>query len=255
MAEEGRILIADDEEVFLHSTADLLRRQGHECDTAQDGPAAIKMLGAKEYDLLIADIRMPGNPELELILDLPKIAAELPVILVTGYPSLRSAIQSVQLPVAAYLVKPFEFDELLAQVQVSIEHIHTYRTIRSARQRMLDLCHDLQSIEQAMSIVPREGSTITVDAFLRLTIGNIAGGLADLKYLTEACVLQDSEQPVCRLFRCPREAMFMESLLETIDVLKDTKKSFKSKELGELRARLEGTVRAEWSCEVREATV
>ncbi len=157
MAELGRILIADDEETFLHSTADLLRRQGHECDTAQDGPAAIKMLVAKEYDLLIADIRMPGNPELELILDLPKIAAGLPVILVTGYPSIRSAIQSVQLQVAAYLVKPFEFDELLAQVQVLISHIHTYRTIRSARQRLLDLCHDLQSIEQAMSIVPREG--------------------------------------------------------------------------------------------------
>ncbi len=85
-----------------------------------------------------------------------------------------------------------------------------------------------------------------MDAFVSLTIGNIAGGLADLKHLTEAFVMQDSEQPVCHLFGCPREAMFMESLLETIDVLKDTKKSFKSKELGELRARLEGTVKAEW---------
>ena len=92
-----------------HVTADLLRKEGYHCDCALDAATAAEMLRSDRYELLIADIKMPGNPQLELIKDLPNIAQDVPVILVTGYPSLNSAIQSVQMPVAAYLVKPVDF--------------------------------------------------------------------------------------------------------------------------------------------------
>src|SRR4030066_2379096 len=121
MADLGRILIADDEETFRNSMADLLRRGGYQCDCAPDAIVAAELLRSNDYDLLIADIKMEGNFELEFIQDLPQIATGMPVILVTGYPSLKTAIQSVQLPVVAYLVKPFEFKELLEQVQKSIK--------------------------------------------------------------------------------------------------------------------------------------
>jgi CheY-like chemotaxis protein len=101
-------LIADDEETFLLSTADLLRREGYHCDCAPDGKRAAEMLGKGEYDLLIADIKMPGNGNLELVREMPRLAEGLPVILVTGYPSLKTAMESFQLPVAAYLPKPVE---------------------------------------------------------------------------------------------------------------------------------------------------
>ena len=94
MSELGRILIADDEETFLMSTADLLRNEGFECDCAPDATSAAQMLRSGDHDLLIADIKMPGNFELEFIRDLPQIAEGLPVILVTGYPTLDTAIQS-----------------------------------------------------------------------------------------------------------------------------------------------------------------
>lgn len=109
MAEKGKILIADDEETFLHSTADLLRREGYDCDIVPDGNRAAEMLGKGEYDLLIADIKMPGNGNLELVREMPRLAEGLPVILVTGYPSLKTAMESFQLPVAAYLPKPVEW--------------------------------------------------------------------------------------------------------------------------------------------------
>jgi len=107
--EMGNILIADDEETFLLSTADLLRREGYHCDCAPDGKRAAEMLGKGEYDLLIADIKMPGNGNLELVREMPRLAEGLPVILVTGYPSLKTAMESFQLPVAAYLPKPVEW--------------------------------------------------------------------------------------------------------------------------------------------------
>ena len=109
MAERGHFLLVDDEETFLYSTAELLRREGYGCDCAPDSATATTMLGNNSYDLLIADIKMPGNAELEFIKALPRIADGIPVILVTAYPTLMTAIQSIQLRVAAYLVKPIDF--------------------------------------------------------------------------------------------------------------------------------------------------
>jgi PAS domain S-box-containing protein len=125
MPEHRRILIADDEEIFLHTTADLLRRKGYECACAPDATSAANLLRDNRYDLLIADIKMPGNGELEFLHALPRLAPGLPAVVVTAYPSLQSAIQSIQLPVTAYLVKPVAFPELLAQVRTALRRIRT----------------------------------------------------------------------------------------------------------------------------------
>src|SRR5262249_46967405 len=84
MTQAGRILLADDEETFAESTADLLRRAGYECDTAGEASAAASLLAAAKDDLLIADIRMPGNVELDLLRHVAETQRTLPVILVTA---------------------------------------------------------------------------------------------------------------------------------------------------------------------------
>src|SRR5689334_4884686 len=99
----GHILIADDEQTFLDSTADLLRREGYQVQCAPDAPSAVALLRQNSFDLLIADINMPGNPDLELISEVRRSATGLPVILVTGYPSTKTAIHAVQLAVVSYL--------------------------------------------------------------------------------------------------------------------------------------------------------
>ena len=111
MTEQGRILIADDEETFLLSTIDLLRREGYECDGVKDAEAAVKVLRSKPFDLLVSDIRMPGNLELELVEAVLESGVGLPVIIVTGYPSVKTAITCLNLRTIAYLVKPLDFDE------------------------------------------------------------------------------------------------------------------------------------------------
>jgi DNA-binding NtrC family response regulator len=120
MVENGRILIADDEEVFLKYTAGLFEKAGYACDCAQDAPSAVQMLHERRYDAVISDIRMPGNPDLRLASETAKIQKGVPVILVTGYPSMRSAVRAVELPVSAYVEKPVEFGELLSKVRTAI---------------------------------------------------------------------------------------------------------------------------------------
>jgi len=243
MADQGRILIADDEETFRNSIADLLRQTGYQCDCAPDAIVAAELLRSAEYDLLIADIKMEGNFELEFIRELPQIAEGMPVILVTGYPSLRSAIESIQLPVAAYLVKPFEFKELLVQVQISVKNYQFCKAVRDHRKRLVSWSEDLKGIEEEQNIMPRGGFPSPIDDFLTLTFQNIAGALSDLKHLTESFSTGSSHQEVCHLLNCPRLNTLNKTLLESIDILEKTKSAFKSKELGILRRNLEEVVK------------
>ena len=112
MNERGRILIADDEETFLHSTMDLLREQGYGCRGVSDAPSALSILSAEEYDLLVCDINMPGNYRLEFLAQVTEESPELPVIVITGYPSVGTAVESFRLSAVDYLQKPLDFQQL-----------------------------------------------------------------------------------------------------------------------------------------------
>src|SRR5207344_3490848 len=121
MSSKGRILMADDEPIFLSATADLLRRDGYECVTVEDGAAALGKVSDESFDLLITDLEMPGNSDLQLVRQIAERSGGLPVIILTGYPSVRSAIACIELPVAAYLTKPVVFEELLDKVKTSVD--------------------------------------------------------------------------------------------------------------------------------------
>ncbi len=243
MSESGRILIADDEETFSQSTADLLRQEGYECDCVPDGQTAAAMLTRTGYDLLIADIKMPGNPELELIKSLPRVAEGIPVILVTGYPSLRTAIQSIQLPVAAYLTKPVEFEELKNQVKTSIETYRIFKTIRQTRQRLEDSCNHLNDVEKMLKTSHGQNPSTAMNNFIELTFQNILGALADLRHLTGALKIQNVKEEACHFLKCPKLDTLTDALSTTIETLEQTKHSFRSKELGDLRKKLEEIIK------------
>jgi DNA-binding NtrC family response regulator len=117
MVPPARLLLVDDEDTFLCATAELLRREGYDCRCARDAASAMAMVERERYDLLITDIRMPGNASLEMVDALRRAGNRIPVIVMTGYPSLVSAIRSIDLKVAAYLVKPTDFQELLRRVE------------------------------------------------------------------------------------------------------------------------------------------
>ncbi len=123
MVNMGRILVADDDETFRQSTAELLRREGYRCDCTSGAESALEKLRTTSYDLLIADIKMPGKSGLDLVAELPRIAFDIPAIVVTGYPSLDSAVWSVGMDVAAYLVKPLDFEQLLRHVRETMGKI------------------------------------------------------------------------------------------------------------------------------------
>lgn len=243
-ATQGRILVADDDEAFRRSTVQVLKFHGFSVEGACDGPSALEWLVAGGFDLLISDISMPGNEKLELIRGLPERLSGLPVILLTGHPTVETATESFRLPVVAYLTKPLEVTELLAVVRRAIADGRALRSLDAHRERLLSWCHSLDSLRSALR-TPGMGSEWAEprQAYLTLSINHIIESLLDLRAFTEHLVEPDAPATVARRLESSRPLVLLEALRDTIAVLEKTKSSFKSKELGDLRVRLEQLVR------------
>ena len=110
----SRVLVADDESSIRELLAKTLALAEYEVDTAPDGRAALERLRLGHYDLLIADLKMPGMDGLTLIREAKRLKADLPVIIITGFSTESSAIEAVNLGVAGYLTKPFRVLQVLA---------------------------------------------------------------------------------------------------------------------------------------------
>ena len=109
-----RVLVVDDEASIRELLSKTLALAEYEVDTAPDGRVAIERLRLGHYDLLIADLKMPGLDGLSLIREAKRLKADLPVIIITGFSTESSAIEAVNLGVAGYLTKPFRVPQVLA---------------------------------------------------------------------------------------------------------------------------------------------
>lgn len=237
MVTKGRILIADDEESFLHSTGELLRLEGFEVDLARDGHEATRFLDSETYDLLISDIRMPGNQEFDLVRLAQAQHDLLPVILVTGYPSMPTALQAMQLSVVAYLIKPMDFEELMTQIQRGIAFKRLASGLASSSRRMGDWVEEMKHLEASFRLSPMGMSQQRIGNALSLVLGNLAGTILDMKAIFEWAAGANPPEGLCA---CSRLTSLEAATRETIAVLEHTKSSFRSRELGDLRKKLEG---------------
>ncbi len=232
----GRILIADDEASFRTSTAELLRREGYEVDTANNADDALSAVTAQPYDLMITDLEMPGNTDLDLVQQVVHVGGGLPVIIVTGYPSVRSSLACIELPVAAYLVKPVDFPGLLKRVSASVARFRSFQSMQRAESRLRLYREEYNALAKT---APRDARN-SVDSFLALTLRNVLGSITDLEQLGRALAsANETPSHACQLINCPRGTQLQQAVEDTISLLHETKGAFKSKALGDLRRRLE----------------
>lgn len=188
------------------------------------------------YDLVITDINMPGNSELEFVRELAAFAGGVSIILVTAYPSITSAVQSIELPVIGYLVKPFDFQELLAKVRIAAESVGVQLVVRGELARLQEYRQDLLNIEKGMHS-PRAARAQQLEALVAMTMRNVVEGLSSLHSMVQAAGGQPPSLPAV----LPGD--LREALHDAVATLERTKGAFKSKELGELRKRLQVLLR------------
>jgi excisionase family DNA binding protein len=113
-ASRPRVLVVDDEASIRDLLAKTLALAEYDVDVAPDGRSALERMRMYPYDLLIADLKMPGMDGLTVIREAKRYKADLPVIIITGFSTESSAIEAVNLGVAGYLTKPFRVPQVLA---------------------------------------------------------------------------------------------------------------------------------------------
>jgi excisionase family DNA binding protein len=109
-----RVLVVDDEASIRDLLAKTLALAEYDVDVSPDGRSALERMRLYPYDLLIADLKMPGMDGLTVIREAKRYKADLPVIIITGFSTEASAIEAVNLGVAGYLTKPFRVPQVLA---------------------------------------------------------------------------------------------------------------------------------------------
>jgi putative two-component system response regulator len=144
MAKETRILVVDDEPKICEFLGILLGREGYQTDSAFNAADALAQIERNSYDLVLTDLKMPGMDGFELITRLKKLRPELPVIMITGYATVETAVQALRYGVDDYVTKPFNIDELRKVIARSLQSA----TVQEQKQ---ELTAQLQSAETELA--------------------------------------------------------------------------------------------------------
>ena len=114
--EKKKVLVIDDEQIVLDSVSQILMDENYEVDVSLSGREGLDWAIERPYDIVLTDIRMPDIGGMRVLRDIKRIKSSLPVLIITGYATTRSAVQAMKLGAADYIEKPFEPEQLLEAV-------------------------------------------------------------------------------------------------------------------------------------------
>ena len=114
--EKKQVLVIDDEQIVLDSVSQILIDENYEVDVSLSGREGLDWAIERPYDIILTDIRMPDIGGMRVLRDIKRVKSSLPVVIITGYATTKSAVQAMKLGAAEYIEKPFEPEQLLEAV-------------------------------------------------------------------------------------------------------------------------------------------
>jgi heterodisulfide reductase subunit A len=118
-----KILVVDDELIVRDSLRDWLVEEGFDVDTAESGPAALEKIAKQPYHLMLLDIKMPEMDGVEVLQRSKEMRSELPVVMMTAYATVETAVEAMKIGALDYLMKPFDPDTLVPLVVKLYENL------------------------------------------------------------------------------------------------------------------------------------
>lgn len=172
---QAKILFVDDEESILMISAEYFKRRGYQVTTAKNGLEAVEILKNEKIDCCFTDINMPEMDGLELAANIRKIDNTIPVIIMTGYPSMDNSIKTLKNGVVDFLIKPVA----LSNMEVSLKRVLRERQIFVENIILKKEFEDLRILNTIMSRFSVSGSSFdlfkrTVDITIEITTADEA---------------------------------------------------------------------------------
>ena len=161
----SRILIVEDESIIRSALKRLLEKHEYSVADAPSIADATEQYQLHEFDLIISDLRLPGGEGTELI----ELAAPVPVLIMTSYASLRSAVDAMKLGAVDYIAKPFDHDEMLSTVaEILRKQTGTSETAdsspsqESTQTEIIGRCRPMQELFRRISKVAKTDATVLI---------------------------------------------------------------------------------------------
>lgn len=235
----GRVLLADDERTFALTTARVLERHGLTCDWVLSADEAREAMSVRDYAVVVADIKMPGNSELDFFRSLRADEDAPTVILITGYPSVDTAVRSLELGAFAYLVKPFELEDLIEKVRDGLRHAALRRKLGHRSAMAAELRERLQALRGELDRAGGHALDQTAGEYLNLLLLGAGDTVLEAAEVLRLMQCGNLQRPLREIAEHPEVEMLRNAVDETVQVLERTRRNFKSRELALLRKRLE----------------
>lgn len=179
--EKKRILVIDDDESVLESTARILKLEGYNVDTAKTGKEAIEKSNLNSYNLALIDFRLPDMEGTKLLTAMRETTPRMTKVILTGYPSAESRAEAAERHADGYIVKPVKIDDLLKTVK---EYI-----------RKQDKARDQNISHEPVQHIGNEFAVIAIGAQCRsraifdclMKAQNVSYGRRDYGFLVSSC--------------------------------------------------------------------
>lgn len=120
-----KVLVIDDEQIVLDSVSKILTVENYDVDVSLSGRQGLDWAIQRQYDIVLTDIRMPDIGGMRVLRDIKRVKPSLPVVIITGYATVRSAVQAMKLGATDYLQKPFTPEKLLKAVTSALDMAST----------------------------------------------------------------------------------------------------------------------------------
>jgi len=137
----GRILVVDDESNARNALAEILKEEGYAVETAADGFKGLARYQEFSPDLVLTDLKMPGMDGVQLLSKVRETEESLPVIVMTAFGSVDTAVSAMRAGALDYLTKPINADELLLVIGRALEQVRLRREANELRQQLAERYH------------------------------------------------------------------------------------------------------------------
>ena len=123
-----KMLIIDDEEIVLKSCRKIFEAEGLEVSTVPSADEALEMIKKYEFDLLLIDVKMPKHDGMFLMREILKVIPEMPIIVMSGYPTPETVSDVLKLGATQFIPKPFRPDELIKTIRPVLQKISSKKS-------------------------------------------------------------------------------------------------------------------------------
>ena len=122
MTNRSALLIVDDDRAMREMVASVFAERGHDVELADSAAQALERIAEHEFDAVVSDVRMPGLSGIELLGRISALRPGLPVVLMTAFGSIESAVEAMRVGAFDYVAKPFEPDAIIFAVERALDH-------------------------------------------------------------------------------------------------------------------------------------